>query len=160
MSLEKRVDDLPSEKRFKLAITLSKLTLKIWDKYSSTNELTYTDSVVGMNHIVDKDILKNTIFEIEKMTNANTNKIAKLKEDFSDPIVSLQDDDWELPYEVLHAFYSVNNLLDAFIGNEKTVFGESTIYVSINQAIDALETSKIISIDEIKTIITSIENES
>jgi len=48
------------------------------------------------------------------------------------------------------AFYSIHNLLDAALGKERTVFDETTIYVTINQAIDALEGSKSFTTDQIK----------
>jgi hypothetical protein len=50
-------------------------------------------------------------------------------------------------------FYSTHNLLEKLSGKEKTVFNELTIYVSINQSIDAIQRKEIISTEEIKTII-------
>jgi len=40
--------------------------------------------------------------------------------------------------------------LDAALGKERTVFDETTIYVTINHAIDALESSKSFTTEEIK----------
>ena len=50
-------------------------------------------------------------------------------------------------------FYSAHNLLEKLAGKEKTVFNELTIYVSINQSIDAIQRKDIISTDKIKTIL-------
>jgi hypothetical protein len=77
---------------------------------------------------------------------------------FDDPIIALQDTDWELPNEVQKTFYAVYNLIDTLMGKKKTVFEESSIYVSINQAIDALETSKTLTFDEINKILIDIKN--
>jgi len=150
MTLEEHIDNLPKEKQFDIAIRLTKLALPIWEKYADKNKLTYRDTVVGLQHSVDRALLKNTINAVEKYI--STNRINKtiikntdllsLSRQFSDPIVALQDIDWELPNEVERTFYAVHNLLDAALGKKKTVFIEPTIYVTINQAIDALESSK------------------
>lgn len=72
---------------------------------------------------------------------------------FRDPIVALQDLDWELPNEVERTFYAVHNLLDSLLGKEKTVVNEATIYVTINQAIEALESSNLLTEKEIREIL-------
>jgi hypothetical protein len=81
-----------------------------------------------------------------------------LSRQFSDPILALQDLDWELPYEVERTFYAVHNLLDSVLGKEKTVFNGTTIYVTINQAIDAIESSKLLSETEIKEMLYENKN--
>lgn len=166
MTLEEHIDNLPKDKQFDIAIRLTRLALPIWDKYADKNELTYRDTVVGLNHSVDRRLLKDTIDAVEKFVSTNMiNKIIVKNIDllpfdrlFSDPIVALQDTDWELPYEVERTFYAVHNLLDTALGKEKTVFNETTIYVTINQAIDALDNSKTITQDEIRNILYENKN--
>ena len=161
MTLEEHIENLPKDKQFDIAIRLTKLSLPIWDKYADKNELTYRDTVVGLHHSVDRALLKNTIDAVEKYI--STNMISKvvikntdllsLSRQFSDPIVALQDIDWELPNEVEKTFYAVHNLLDAALGKEMTTFNESTIYVTINQAIDALDSSKTMTEEEIRKVL-------
>ncbi len=161
MTLEEHIENLPKDKQFDIAIRLIKLSLPIWDKYADKNELTYRDTVVGLHHSVDRALLKNTIDAVEKYI--STNMISKvvikntdllsLSRQFSDPIVALQDIDWELPNEVEKTFYAVHNLLDAALGKEMTTFNESTIYVTINQAIDALDSSKTMTEEEIRKVL-------
>lgn len=161
MTLEKHIENLPKDKQFDIAIRLTKLSLPIWDKYADKNEPTYRDTVVGLPHSVDRALLKNTIDAVEKYI--STNMISKivikntdllsLSRQFSDPIVALQDIDWELPNEVEKTFYAVHNLLDAALGKEMTAFNESTIYVTINQAIDALDSSKTVTEEEIRKVL-------
>ncbi len=166
MTLQKHTDSLTKDKQFELAIKLTKLTIPIWDNYANKNELSYRDTVVGMHHTVDKKLLLNTINAVEEYLNLNKlkklfdgkNKLLQLSKQFDDPIVALQDSDWELPDEVLKTFYSVHNLLDTVVGKEQTVFGEPTIYVSINQAIDAIEKSKTLTVEEINVILDEIKN--
>ncbi|HEV7424358.1 MAG TPA: hypothetical protein VGO21_04175, partial [Candidatus Paceibacterota bacterium] len=82
----------------------------------------------------------------------------EIRRQFDDPIVALQDTDWQLPDEVQKTFYAVYNLIDTLLVKEKTVFDESTIYVSINQAADALETSKTLTFYDINQILDDIKN--
>ena len=161
MTLEEYIDNLSKDKQFDIAIRLTKLALPIWDKYVEKNELTYRDTVVGLQHSVDFNILKNTIYAVEKYISTNfINKaivkntdLLSLSSQFSDPIIALQDLDWELPDEIEKTFYAVHNLLDSALGKEKTAFNETTIYVTINQVIVALDSSKTITQEEIRKIL-------
>lgn len=161
MTLEEYIDNLSIDKQFDIAIRLTKLALPIWDKYAEKNELTYRDTVVGLQHSVDRAILKNTIYAVEKYISTNfINKaiiknidLLSLSSQFSDPIIALQDLDWELPDEIEKTFYAVHNLLDSALGKEKTAFNETTIYVTINQVIVALDSSKTITQEEIRKIL-------
>jgi hypothetical protein len=166
MTLQEYIDSLPKGKQFELAIKLTKLILPIWAKYSEENELSYRDTVVGLAHKVDKELLQNTVKAVEKHLSLDKWKkfmdgkstLLKLRVQFDDPVVALQDTDWELPDEVLKTFYAVYNLIDAIIGKEQTTFGDSTIYVSINQAADALESSKTMTFDQIHEVIYGSKN--
>ena len=161
MTLEEHIENLQKDIQFDIAIRLTKMSLPIWDKYADKNELTYRDTVVGLHHSVDRALLKNTIDAVEKYISTNMiNKeiikntdLLSLSRQFSDPIVALQDIDWELPNEVEKTFYAVHNLLDAALGKEMTAFNESTIYVTINQAIDALNNSKTLTEEEIRKVL-------
>lgn len=161
MTLEEYIDNLSIDKQFDIAIRLTKLALPIWDKYAEKNELTYRDTVAGLQHSVDRAILKNTIYAVEKYISTNfINKVIiknidllSLSSQFSDPIIALQDLDWELPDEIEKTFYAVHNLLDSALGKEKTAFNETTIYVTINQVIVALDSSKTITQEEIRKIL-------
>ena len=166
MTLQEYVDSLPKGKQFALALRLTKLALPIWAKYSEENTLTYRDTVVGLTHRVDKELLQNTIEAVETYLSLSKwekfrdgrRALLKLRVQFDDPVVALQDADWELPDEVLKAFYAVCNLIDAVIGEDQTTFGDTTIYVSINQAADALENSKALKFDQIHELIYGQKN--
>ncbi len=165
MTLQKLTESLPAEKQFELALQLAKHSLSIWKKFVVHNKLTYHDSIVGLKHVVDKNLLEGTLVAIEIYLAAKTIKkefndqdvLLELNKQFEDPIVALQDDDWELPDEVLKTFYAVYNLLHATIGIKKTAFDENTVYVSINQSIDALENSGLLTFEEINSIIDQIK---
>jgi hypothetical protein len=161
MTLRKFIDSLPKNKQFELAIELIKKGLSVWEEYATDERLTYNDTVVGMRHTIDKKLLKRTVdsvdafikkqqFGREEMTKK---KLAALNEEFLEPIAALQDLDWKVPHEIERIFYAVYNLYNAGKGIEITVFGETSIYVAINQAIDALESSGHMSFEELKLMV-------
>src|SRR5258706_3910399 len=161
MTLQEYTDSLPRDKQFDLALRLIKLSLPVWNSYADKNKLSYRDTVVGLTHSVDKKLLQNAIDTVGEYLHLNKlekfigcrKKLLELRRQFDDPIVALQDTDWELPDEVQKTSYAVYNLIDTLKGKEQTVFGDSTIYVSINQAVDALQTFKMLTVYEINEIL-------
>ena len=162
MSLKDLLSPLPKSKQLAIVIRLIKLALPVWDKYAEKNELVYRDSVVGLSHKVDinlptycikvsEDYLKANW--MQKIFTKNTNEILGVQHKFREPITALQDRDWELPYEVERIFYAVYNLICSLNGEDTTVFGESTVYVAINQAVDALSMAQVLDINEINEIL-------
>jgi hypothetical protein len=153
MTLEEYCKSLPKDELFTLAITLCEKALPIWTSYASLNKLTYTDTVVGMLHEVKSDLLDDTISYCQS-NSFEKNQLNSLLNEFTDPIVALQDSDWELPSPVEKIFYAVYNLLCG-IQKPITVFDESTLYVSANQAVNALDESGLMSFEQIRMIIYS-----
>jgi hypothetical protein len=160
-TLQEYISNLPKKEQFKLAVKLVKLTLPVWEDYSQQNELTYRDTVVGLQHQVDKRLLQNTVQAVDEYTSLNDPEklidakrtLSHWRAQFNDPIAALQDSDWELPGPVDTAFYAVYNLIESVIGKEKNGFGDSTISISILQAADALESSKMMTFDQIREVI-------
>lgn len=161
MTLEKRIEQLPENKQIELAIKFLEIGLPIWTEFAKNNGLEYSDTVVGMHHKIDDKIVekaielaKRTIDKKNTLLNAfKKHRISILQEEYLEPLTALQDLDWEIPEEPKLIFYSTHNLLEKLAGKEKTVFNELTIYVSINQSIDAIQRKDIISTDEIKKIL-------
>lgn len=160
MTIQEHIESLSIDKQFKLAIRLLNLAVPIWHNYAENGNLHYRDSVVGLQHSVDKNLLTNTLRLVGKYCSANLNQKLLAKDDellglkmlFSDPIIALQDDDWNLPKDVENVFYGIYNILNAALGEEVTMFGESTIYISINQALTALDFSGQIATEELKAM--------
>jgi len=152
------INNLPTDKKIALAIQFAKLALPIWDKYALKKKLTYRDSIVGIKHTIEKNLLLNTITAVESYLVSNDkHTLLQLYSSFQEPIVALQDDDWELPNEVCKTFYSVYNLLKGVLENKENTFGEESLYVCVNQAIEATDTAKLLSIEVIKTMLLAYE---
>lgn len=166
MTLREYIDSLSKDKQFALAIRLTRSALPVCEKYADNNDLSYRDSVIGLHHSVDRQLLHKTINAVEKFVFTNRIKRIVIKnidllsadKQFSDPIAALQDTDWELPYDVERTFYAVHNLLAAALGNVKNVFNETKIYVAINQAAEALASSKTLTEEEIRRILYENKN--
>lgn len=155
MNLNEIVTNLDEQTQYKIALIFTQKAVVIWNNYVNGKNMEYIDSVVGVNHTVDSSILDNTLQVIKselKTPNSQTENIRKLLEEYSEPITALQDLDWELPNEVRLTFYSIKNLLTKISGQNTSNFNKPLLYVAINQAIDAIYTAKIMTIDEVKNI--------
>lgn len=163
MTLEQLCETLSEDKQIKLAIDLINISIPVWRDYSQLNVLSYRDTVVGLTHTVPNELLQDTINEIENYLESpnaipklqNRQRFLKLFSLFSDPIVALQDNDWKLPHVPERIFYSVYNLIRAIVEIDLKVF---TISVSINQAIDAIQSAELLTADQIKQILEEAQN--
>ncbi|MEI7484699.1 MAG: hypothetical protein WCK13_08305 [Ignavibacteriota bacterium] len=161
MTLENFVNGLSGDKRLRLTVKLLRNAIQIWDDYAEGKEFEYTDSVAGLKHTVRKDMIINCVSAVERYLNSEENGITEeimhLKKEFVEPVTALQDGDWNLPYSALKTFYSAYNLVNAVTLKEENVLGNSEIYVSINHAIDAIETSGLLTTEQIKQILKEAE---
>lgn len=146
MNLEEYCNSLPKTQQLELALHVTKTALPAWEDYTDNHPLSYRDSVVNLQHDVPKRLLTDTVEELEKSP-ANMEKLRQLHALFQDPIIALQDGDWKLPNALEKIFYAVYNLSEAALTNAPT------ISLAINQAIEALETEKILSEVQIRDII-------
>ena len=162
MDLKTHIAGLSDREQVGLGVKFARLALPIWEEYASQHSLEYIDSVVGMFHQVEADLLARSLDAIEKhleegeMPDVRAGELETIRgcrKEFLDPVVSLQDDDWELPYAVERAFYSVYNLLRKVLGEMDSLFGEPLTYVIVNQAVDALLKSKRMNREEIRQIL-------
>ena len=161
MSLEKFCSSLSRIQKQELSIMLIKIALPVWDKYVKKNKLTYRDSIVWLKHSVDKNLLQNVIEEAEnilknpdsKLKIDNIERLKNLHKEFSDPITAIQDKDWKLPVAAEKIFYSAYIFLNAILFNDENQLGESYYYVSINQSIDVIDSEKLLTEEEIKSIL-------
>jgi len=155
------VHGLSKRKQIILALKLTKIALPIWDNYAKNYSLIYQDGVVGLNHNVNEMILRASVNGVDEYSRASIfkklfkgkNDLLKLRAQFDDPIIALQDGDWVLPDEVKMIFYSVFNLLEFVLGEEDTLFGDSSIYVSINQVLEGVNRSNLNLYEDINRIL-------
>lgn len=159
--LQDYIGTLSEQEQCELAIKLIETAMPLWEEYAIKHPLSYVDSATGTSHEVEKDLLAKAILMVEKskghpkwqkLIDPN-DSILSLRRRFDDPILALQDEDWVLPYPVQRIFYSVFNLLEWSIGDTQGSFGESVIYVAINQALDAIDKSGIATNSELRNII-------
>lgn len=151
--LSTHLDHFNLRQKVSFAIYFLKLALPVWNKYADENDLTYRDTVVGLDHRVHRNLLNDTVKAVEKYDSLNRfqsfingkHNLMQLRSQFDDPIVALQDDDWSLPEPVLSIFFSVYNLLNSYFNNKNFDSSGSGINVSIHQAVDAVYASKILS---------------
>lgn len=161
MALQNNIAELDDTSQLELAIVMIENGLSIWTDYTSTNKLEYTDHVVGMHHKIDSNLLQRAIEvskeEVHKKNLLDKiikkNNLKNILDEFLEPKTAIQDFNFELPNEVELIFHSTYNLLEAINGAKPNYSRETMVYVSINQSIDAIESSNLMTIDEVKDIL-------
>ena len=157
MSLKDFLSAISEKNQYGLSIKFLKLGLPIWDNFTSKSKnLEYIDTVVGMHHKVSKKIIQRAMDIATKTINrpnSRTKKLIELKEEFIDPIVALQALDWEIPKSAQLIFYSAYNLVESLTGRKATFNGDSIIFISINQSIDAITREKIKTFEDINNLL-------
>lgn len=160
MSLKEYLSTIEENRQYELAVSLLKTGLPIWTEYTNKfKKLDYVDTVVGMYHKVEKDIIERTIkIANDEISGLKSGKLNQLKHEYLEPVVALQDLDWELPESVLLIFYSAKNLIESMSGDKKAWNDETTLYISINQSIDAITRENLMKVEEVKKLLQEFKD--
>ncbi len=158
-TLKDLIGGLPEDRQLTLAVHFCRLGLPIWEAFAlDVKARDYYDGVVGMHHVISETLLARALATAQAALNqtdysstvAGIEAIRSIAHEFVEPIVALQDDDWELPDAVKLIFYAHSNLVEHLSGKRVFSGGETALYVSVNQAIDALETSGRLTMEQIR----------
>ena len=103
MTLEQRVERMPEERRWALALRLLSVALPIWEVHTSGRPIEYRDSVVGLAHEIAPDLLRRSIASMTRFVStpwflrriSARRELLRIKDEFTDPIVSLKDSDFD-----------------------------------------------------------------
>ncbi len=94
----------------------------------------YIDSVVGMEHSVDRGLPRRVVEAIESARGVPPPAVVEpLFTEICEPVVALQDDDWALPEDAELTLYAAYNLLWMCRGPD----AEERARTALNQAISA-----------------------
>lgn len=157
MSLEDYTKTLDFNQQFELFLVLSQHIIPEWDKFSTEkSNLWYSDSVVGLTHHIRPEIVNDILDLIVQRLQFPKllDKIKELRREIAEPIVALQDDDWDIPEHIKLFFYACNSILDRFAGEKLTRFSEDQMYLAINQICDSILTAKIKNYAELNEILS------
>jgi hypothetical protein len=166
MSISNLINNLPKSQQVELAIELIEIGIPIWNNYFLINKIEYFDSVVGLYHSIDKNLIQKSIDlskKLKKKDNVLNRKIIKIKlnlleKEIREPVVAREDFDFEIPKNVELILFSTSNLINLLNGNESNYNGKSKAYTSINQSIDAIVLSKLKTTEEIRKILDKYMN--
>ncbi len=157
-TLQELINGLPQQGQVAMAVHFAELAMPIWTRFAEKDDRSYVDGVVGLRHVISATLPQEALAIMKAelsqpghcRSETGAAALKALSHEFVEPIVALQDDDWELPEPVRLVFFAHSNLLEYL--NGKTIFygGESALYVVVNQTIDALEKSGIMDTPQIK----------
>jgi len=137
----------PSKKK-KLQLIACEYSLVVWNEFWPSVDLSYTDSVVGMNHEVDTELPLEAYYavKLDDYSQSISNR-------YREPITAMQDWDLEFPPRIEFAYYSIYNLYQKY-GDKR----EIDDWLIINQALSSCEDLK--ASDLAKTIVELIASDS
>lgn len=111
------------------------LALGVWQDYiKEEGEIVYIDSVAAMQHIVDSDLPVRALELIRQKTlllPMQADAEQDIWDEYTEPIVALQDDDLEFPTAVEYAYYTIYNLFSYCFIPKRQV----TLELLVNQII-------------------------
>lgn len=158
---------MPADKQLKVATHLVRLTLPIWMTRMREEGISYVDSVVGMHHVLEMDLVPAILEISSKIANPQGTtghetlmaEALKLRSTILDPVVALQDGDLELPENVLKTLYAAYNLIDHVCGFVNAKGKPGLLAIVANQAVDALVAAGIWSMDDLIEKFESVQRE-
>ena len=161
MTLSKFIHSLEEKNQIKLAIEFIEIGLPVWTEFTSKNKIEYNDSVVGMYHKVNKNLISKSLGIFKNYIKNNgliLNKINRIQlklllKEYLEPRVALIDEDFGLPKNVELMFLSAYYLTEFLIGEKQSGWDGNNTYVSINYSIDSITDSGIKTDLEIKSIL-------
>lgn len=167
VNLHKIITTLVVPVRLKLAIELLEHAIPIWTGFTG-HPIQYTDSVVGIDHQIDSNLIPLAIDRLKKLAKRAdfdaktvlTQELQKLYDEIREPVVASEDTDLELPPHVEFVLYSVSNLLEFVTQSTSKNMNEELIYISISQAIAAIMRADILTDSELNAIIYSANDKS
>lgn len=141
MELEEFIAQLSFDFKCRCVLIAADEALNVWDNFACDSILKYRDTVVGLSHEVDKRLPHRVVDLVRSFINSELEERIRYQQPLEDilseylePIVALQDDDWQLPNFAKMAFYSVWNLLEGV----KNQTDNRIFAISISQACEAL----------------------
>lgn len=145
MQLEKFVASLSRDEQHELGLRLVSSGLPLWDKYCEVAVLKYRDAVVGRHHVLKKEILSEALIAIDKYLYKNSISkwvvpsyhLVEQLDQFTYPVASIRNGEWQMPEEVECVFYATYNLLRAIVAKDQPA-EYSYEAICISQAIHAL----------------------
>lgn len=177
--LDEFCNKLSDSAQLKIALRFSTLSLPIWNKYFSE----YSDAIGKVNALIKsenkvqggaKQIEVNFPGRILERIEKNCEQIEKdgspvaflkhnpqLHSMFATCMQPLTNPDWDniLPLSVRLVFTSVWNILTWIVFKRKNDSDETHIYIAINQSIDVLMSEKIMTLEQINSILFEYKNE-
>lgn len=129
---EDRLAALDTDARLDALVVACEPALVAWMTYALRVKPAYVDGVVGLKHVVDVDLPARALDEVRHRHDRPD--VAATIHAYVEPIVSLQDGDFELSKRLEYGFYAIYNLHRLAFEPADSVTG----MLVLNQAISAL----------------------
>ncbi len=142
---------LDKNESLKLAFTLSKKTLVLWDNFDFSDELNEKLNAVRFLPGMALQEIGNSIGN-NKIESFDNERLTNLFTLFVTPVLQIRDGNLKLPYEVKLAFLSVFNILKGILSARNNSQAQNCFSVAITRSLDAIKISNILTAEEISQL--------
>src|SRR5205085_4181691 len=101
---------LPLHRRHDAMHIACSYAAEVWDRYAQGGPITYTDGVVGMQHMVDMTLPARALAAVDRRLAGDHVAPDDIWNSYREPISALQDGDLDLPDDIARAYYAIYNL--------------------------------------------------
>ena len=120
---------LSAEAQIDALVLAAEPALVAWTTWAVREKPEYTDSVVGMHHVVDIDLPACALEDVRRRHEEPDP--SAVQQAYVEPIVAIQDCDWEMPNHLELGYYGIYNLHRLVFEPQDTV----TATLVLNQAL-------------------------
>ena len=150
--------NISSLHRQQLALHLAGKAMPVWEKFTSSQVVSYRDASAGPLIIIENDLLQRTLeamfLHVQlPFPKGDSIKIHQYHQRFIGLILALKDGKWVCSYPVKKIFLSVYFILVSIVEQHNPNTNEHFISEAINAALECMELSKLYTPEEIASVL-------
>jgi hypothetical protein len=101
---------LPLHRRHEAMRMACSYAADVWERYAEGGSVTYTDGVVGMQHVLDMTLPARALAAVDRKLAGDHVAPEEIWSAYREPITALQDEDLDLPDDIARAYRAIYNL--------------------------------------------------
>ncbi len=108
--------ELPDHRKHEAMRMACSYALEVWERYAGGGSIEYTDSVVGMHHVVDMQLPMRAIEAVDRRLVGLPVEPDPIWNAYQEPRAAMQDGDLDFPDAIASAYNAIYNLFGVVFG--------------------------------------------
>lgn len=147
-----------SLQQLQLALYLAEKAMPVWEKFTSSQVVSYREASAGPFIIIESDLLQRTLEYLfvhvqQHFPKDDLTKIHQYHNRFIGPVLALKDGTWVCNYPVKKIFLSVYFVLMSVVEQHDASTNENSVSEAITAALECMELSKLYTPEEIESLL-------